>query len=67
MHRILVHTIDGKKWRSDAEDISDADMAVANSLFSNMTEMTNLNIKSEGQTVYFNPAHVVAVIIAEEN
>lgn len=67
MHRILVHTIDGKKWRSDAEAISEEDMAGINSLLSNMNEMTNLNIKSEGQTVFFNPAHIVTVVLAKEN
>lgn len=66
--RVIIHTMDGKKWRGDAEDATPAEMESVHEFIGNLKDMTRLSIPIEGHKVYFNPAHIVCVaVVTEEN
>lgn len=62
--RVEVKTIDGSMWKSQGVEATQKEIDDIENLFHSMPEMLNFHIlTSPSTTVYFNPAHIVAVKI----
>lgn len=66
--RVIVYTVDGKKWQSDRETISQSDLTSLRNFVSEPKQISKFNIVSNGDTIHFHPDNIVAIcVVTEEN